>query len=121
MKANELRIGNILNYNTAEGDVLPAVIDWQDLKWLSEDPEGFNLAHSPIPLNEEWLKRMGFDTLDERYFALDYEDLSFRYYYNYLGGVWKFRLNFILVKIQHVHQLQNLYFALTGEELEVKH
>ena len=60
MEARELRIGNILNYDTAEGEILPSVIDWQDLKWISEDTKGFNLVHSAIPLTEEWLLRFGF-------------------------------------------------------------
>ena len=56
---HDLKCGNVLNYYTAEGEILPTVIDWQDLKWLTEDPKGFNLVHSPIPLTEEHLKKFG--------------------------------------------------------------
>ena len=42
---HDLKCGNILNYDTSEGEILPTVIDWQDLKWLTEDPKGFNLVH----------------------------------------------------------------------------
>jgi hypothetical protein len=34
-------------------------------------------------------------------------------------GYWSGALN-LGVKILYVHQLQNLYFALTGKELEIK-
>lgn len=50
---HDLKCGNILNYATAEGEILPTVIDWQHLKWLTEDPKGFNLVHSGIRLTEE--------------------------------------------------------------------
>jgi hypothetical protein len=60
LKAIELKIGNLVNYVIAKGDVVPNVIDWQDLKWLSEDEQGFNLLHNPIPLTEEWLLKFGF-------------------------------------------------------------
>ena len=53
---HDLKCGNILNYDTAEGEILPTVIDWQDLKWLAEDPKGFNLVHSPIRLDEDNVK-----------------------------------------------------------------
>ena len=59
MKAEELGIGNYLNYTAAEHDVLLAKIDWQVLKWLTEDEKGFNLVHKPIQLTTEWLLDFG--------------------------------------------------------------
>jgi hypothetical protein len=53
IKKEDLRIGNILNYTTSENDIYKTTIDWQDLKWISEDQKGFNLVHDPIPLTEE--------------------------------------------------------------------
>jgi hypothetical protein len=130
MKTTELRIGNLVNYDTAEGDVLPNVIDWQDLKWLSEDEQGFNLVHNHIPLTEEWLLKLGFDKLGEfgEYYRIfnkgliiDIEDAGNEFI------VWVrigdaileplFEVGYPIAYIQHVHQLQNLYFALTNEEL----
>ena len=40
LKPFELSIGNLLNYDTGEGIEL-TVIDWQDLKWLQEEPDFF--------------------------------------------------------------------------------
>jgi len=122
MKANELRIGNLVNYTTAEGDVLTNVIDWQDLKWLSEDEQGFNLVHDPISLTEEWLLRFGFKEflIDETWYFIK-NDFVFEisgiigfHNYNELESIC-FNEN----KCKYVHQLQNLYFALTGEELSL--
>jgi hypothetical protein len=116
MKANELRIGNTVNYQAAEGDILPNTIDWQDLKWLSEDEKSFNLCHSPIPLTEEWLLKLGFV---------------------YNGHMYSNNLNIVISKNiewigiyskrmdddvefnapKYVHTLQNLIFGLTYEEL----
>jgi len=42
IKLNELRTGNLLNYDTSEGDTLPTTIDWQDLKWLDEKENNEN-------------------------------------------------------------------------------
>jgi hypothetical protein len=116
MKATDLRIGNLVNYYTSEGDVLTNVIDWQDLKWLSEDEQGFNLFHKPIPLTEEWLLKLGFEV----------------YEFHHKENQYGFKDKLIVIRdglfcdygtsviIKHVHQLQNFFFALTGSELIVK-
>lgn len=126
MKAKELRIGSLLNYQTAEGEILTTIIDWQYLKWLSEDYGGFNLVHSPIPLTEDWLLKLGFT-------EYHYSDDIWGWVFNYFGYINEYQIrihnsfieyqeNPILLNksIEYVHQLQNLYFALTGEELTIK-
>jgi hypothetical protein len=123
MKAQDLRIGNLVNYDTAEGDVLPNVIDWQDLKWLSEDEQGFNLVHNPIPLTEEWLLKLGFKIYKDP--ETFYYEIKFDKIANYkfcisrkIGfGIFYYETNFSITQINSVHSLQNLYFALTNEEL----
>lgn len=67
----------------------------------------------PIPLTEEWLKKFGFKKFK------NYNDWS-------KGGfiLHGRKRGFVLRKsapdVKSVHQLQNLYFALTGEELKTK-
>ncbi len=113
INANELRIGNLLNYQTAEGDILTATIDWQALKWISEDSKGFNLVHSAIPLTEDWLLKFGFEKIvgwdDITFFSKNGVDIEI-----HNDGFYANR------KIEYIHTLQNLYFALTGVELEMK-
>lgn len=117
MKTNDLRIGNlVLN---EDGGVCK----------LFNIHEGY-INHKPIPLTEEWLLKFGF-TPDERKIVYDHplpkepenehKDLGTKYPAFFMNN----RLNRWMdchtrVCIDYVHQLQNLYFALTGEELEVK-
>ena len=105
IQANEIRVGNYLNYQTAEGDIMLTVIDWQDIKWISEDPKGFNLVHDPIPITEDWLLKLGFENSDPVLIQNNYGDLI--YLSDFLNTIY-------------IHQLQNFYFALTGEELNLK-
>ena len=135
IQANEMRIGNKVHYQTAEGDILPNTIDWQDLKWLSEDGKSFNLCHSPIPLTEEWLVNLGFEIQNKKnnhYVINDpngYADTHKISIFKTINEQWHIAFSDTLngykdyiptTKIQYVHQLQNLYFDLTGEELTLK-
>ena len=111
MKASELRIGNYYNQfeNTEK-------VSWSTLKTLEESTTE-QLWCKPIPLTDEWLLKFGFEKADEIYF------IEFGVYSmtikEYEKG--KYILNpethFNYVDIEYVHQLQNLYFALTNEEL----
>ena len=115
---NELRTGNLLWYDTAEGDILTTSIDWQDLKWLDEDPKGFNLVHTAITLTEEWLVKMGLKPEDGKFKTTNWSGLFFEY-----SSQWHLKRSTnngiidICYGFEHVHQLQNLYFALIGDEL----
>ncbi len=136
--ARELRTGNLLNYDTSEGETLPTKIDWQYLKWLDEDTKVFNLVHTPIPLTEEILLKCGFeknecvsnfnDTFSivsksnsRRAVGLhqpkQFENTSI-YFVMFREDVG---IDFSdLNEIEYLHELQNLYFALTGDELDIQ-
>jgi hypothetical protein len=67
----------------------------------------------PIPLTEEWLLKFGFDKIDFQFIKNGIKLFPIRDLY--------YRGNFpIKSDIKYVHQLQNLFFALTGEELTIK-
>ena len=123
MKATYLRIGNLVNYDTAEGDVLLNVIDWQDLKWLSEDEQSFNLVHNPIPLTEEWLLKFGFKIYHDPetvYYEITFDKIAnYKFYLSRKKGlpIFYYLNDFSTTQIHSIHSLQNLYFALTNEEL----
>lgn len=120
--ANELRIGNYILDD--EGIIIRVnQIAEPDNKQLTECINGFNqnmlAACNGIPLTEEWLVKFGFTYWDGR-----------NYYYNDLLGFYfykkgKRRLSMtnlvfdahVNKRLDYVHQLQNLYFALTGGEL----
>ena len=112
IRENELRIGNhFIGY------------DGKEFQWLLSD---FNilftgvdvdeLIKSPIPLTPEVLESCGFEVFPWGYVKKSSKDFGVRinlrsFNYDVSGNS--------PVKIEYLHQLQNLYFALTGEELEV--
>lgn len=74
-------------------------------------------AIDPLPLTEEILLRCNFILFDGRYKFSDNEWFSVS-----IEGVWcSLYCNgmYYAVDFKYVHQLQNLYFALTGNELEI--
>ena len=120
MKANELRIGNWI-HNPVQGvdfkDCVIALseINFEDGNKIKDDKYRFQ----PIPLTPEWLERFGFDGYEESGY---FEKRGFFFYVGtckdgsyYLEHPDSGHL--VGQPIKHVHQLQNLYFALTGEEL----
>lgn len=121
MKLNEIRIGNYFEVDTV-GQPCPDRLEngiylWDN--WHSYYEFGFDeRIFKPIPLTEEWLERFGFD-----YLIIEDE-----YRFNWIiinrdekdGVIWIENITGKVVVIKYVHQLQNLYFALTGEELILK-
>lgn len=113
MKATELRIGNRV-YDMDKSHIIK-IKDGDDIDFAKE--------YDPISLSEYWFESFGFEKtilktgiddidqwgLDGYCFIEDNNNKWFLYNYN-----WK------TSHFEHVHQLQNLYFALTGEELELK-
>jgi hypothetical protein len=119
MKANELRIGN--KFYLPNGKV--GTISYHEIRLMIVALDKPN--YQPIPLTEEWLVKFGFVVegddlcLDAgRLIFMWYNDDEFVHLINFLNLQVK-RTDTIL-SIQYVHQLQNLYFALTGEELTFK-
>lgn len=107
IKANELRIGNLL-FN----DGVVVTIDARSIFDIWDD-KGLN-NYSPIPLTEEWLMRFGFEENEEGYWVIVGQFYDMRKILKtslYQGD---------LQSTKYVHQLQNLYFAITGEELTIK-
>ena len=108
MEKNELRIGNWVLCNglrTIVNDTLMISILKNDVQFTVE----------PIPITPEILEKFGFEKTDQFTFSKSGIKLTpIRDLY--------FRAQFpIKADIKHLHQLQNLYFALTGEELTFKH
>jgi hypothetical protein len=111
MEAKELRVGNIVRYAdsvyldggkvTEVGDIIQYETDY----------------YEQIPLTEEWLLKFGAEKQCDDLF--DFENYKFGYFYfknNELYSV--FQSQQLCEPIKYVHQLQNLYFALTGTELK---
>jgi hypothetical protein len=132
MKASELRIGNYV-YDTL-GKV--NTIDLDAITYIVKESQN---QVKPIPLTEEWLLKFGFkkypnrrDTFRQEYYdsfqlvidehtiisfsiPIGYNDIICNYDKLYRSEEKKQSY-----RVKHIHQLQNLYFALTGEELTFK-
>jgi len=122
MKANELRIGNYV-WDDYGGNMIIHQIstDLVDCKKENHLPSGrYDLnAIKPITIDANLLLKFGFDELkhsNEWYFIIIHgTELSIHLSgYEICFGNGQ---NFIKGDFKHIHKLQNLYFALTGEEL----
>lgn len=117
MKANELRIGNWYHFADNDGIVYRRVKEIKQNEFgLFGDYDGVNFEIcQPIPLTEEWLVRFGFyknidtELFEKGGYQIDLSVLKCHFYLPDFGDWYK--------ELEYVHQLQNLYFALTGEEL----
>lgn len=128
MKANELRIGNLVHcILLGTSKVLELRNDGISICSPDNNLNAYFIPNKDlhrlelIPLTEEWLLKMGGVKLlgDEWNYRLSIGAIyiRFRVYktvYSDLEGIY------LGQHIQYVHQLQNLYFALTGEELTIK-
>ena len=120
MKATELRIGNWVKWNYEErsdGNAYPVEFGYE-LDDIKNNP---NIV-KPIPLTEEWLVKFGFEYKDG-YLTLELGYFSGSNFIYWIGDVLNLfcKSGMMLTNnIKYVHQLQNLYFALTGEELKIK-
>lgn len=130
IKSNELRIGNLIENGFKKSNGFPDYIDRVvslseegEINIWSESLKNQNggsecMVALPIQLTEDWLIKLGFERLSEKYYILDMCEFSTRYYYSYSGGFWRFEVEGKLVsELKYVHQIQNIYFVLTGKEL----
>ena len=112
MKASELRIGNLIEFHRKIELIKGIEDDWVGLSKSYRVPLNA-LGLNPIELTEEWLIKMGFgDTGNKKW-------IHGKFGFSLIKG-FKFYKSGVLPEVKYVHQLQNLYFALTGEELTIK-
>jgi hypothetical protein len=105
MRENELRVGVYIYYCEEVFEV-----DAECIKMHMGDD--LDDAYRPIPLTEEWLLKFGFEITDN----FQTKD---RFQTHKQDGIIWFEYGYIVVELNYVHQLQNLYFALTNEELTI--
>lgn len=108
MKAEELRIGNWVKDENG-----PYQIKGEHL-----DEDNFPTIQTwEIPLTEEWLMKFGFTWKNFAFRDGTFTVRLHKEFYVFLSieGVRP-----VQIKLDYVHQLQNLYFALTGKELTIK-
>ena len=111
MKANELRIGNWVNNNPRDGVITVFSNDKCVIRHKAGIDRAFIEELEPIPLTEEWLLKFEFERNKYALNSFIKNDV--------IISTDKF-IYMSRTKLKYVHQLQNLYFALTGEELKLK-
>ena len=134
MDVRELRIGNFVNNKFGE-------LEYSEVKGLGEDYVDLNEITwdhplpediEPIPLTKDWLLKFGvkkiYEKNKDREVLQDCFILKLDYYSeitietDFSFGVQSTNSDdsvcFQFDIIKSVHQLQNLYFALTGKELQ---
>lgn len=124
-KATELRIGNLfIGYDNK-------VFKWSldEFVMMLTDCDIDEIIKEPITLTEEWLLKFGFDQREDYFFLK--ENSKYYFFWNEKDGAGittyekvigdiVFDEITIIKKLKYVHQLQNLFFALTGSELTIK-
>ena len=138
IQANELKKHNLVYFENINVGVRPSERELIELKYFTSNKcigQDFDCAllHevdfkqiAPIPLTEEWLVKFGFELNGEDYIIPNFifeirkklkshSDVFVLFHdSNDMDEIME------SVEISHIHQLQNLYFALTNEELKIK-
>lgn len=116
----ELRIGNYLLGKCV--DELDERKEWWEQYQIKDAEDLMGVKDGwdePIPLTEKWLLKFSFTKK-----LGNWELPNFRFHINkpmnYDGFVFCDGYSVISDKIHYVHELQNLYFALTKTELKLK-
>lgn len=111
MNPQELRIGNTILRNG-----IVVTVDYQTFRDVEKYPD----QYQGIELTEEWLIKFGFQKINKNVFRIE-ED--------YEVTVKEDKVRFFIctymdyppsVSIKYAHQLQNLFYSLCGEELQLK-
>lgn len=111
MKKNELRIGNFVHHPSTSRTYQ---VNEYDLLAFAKNL----VTNTPITLTEEWFLKFGFKHEDD-YLELQINEHLSIIYVGYLALM----IDGVIIQLNNtnsdkVHQLQNLYFDLTGEELK---
>lgn len=117
-QAHEHRIGNLILSNTIIDTVNIDTLDYL-LNYTNSD------AVQPIPITEEWLLKFGFEVVRPLTFAIKIpkgeNKLELIEHPNEYTVIIHGEFGMVrLPMIKYIHDLQNLFFALTHKELELK-
>ena len=123
MKASELRIGNLVNarktYHTWDATCLITGLTHKGIYVKYGNGHIIPINIKPILLTEEWLLKFGgIHETGGMYFFGNVGILHYRRENEFSLMNYNYKKGQIYTTIKYVHQLQNLYFALTGKELE---
>jgi hypothetical protein len=125
MESKELRYGNKLIFLN-EIVTFKNIAEFRDdstfwINFIEKITPQKNFQFKPIPLTEEWLLKLGLEKIGIWTFSLNLVgNLDLIYYSGEKGWSIGLKSYSDFSNLKYVHQLQNLYFALTGKELKIK-
>jgi hypothetical protein len=110
----EIRLGNYFEYQRTVKEI--SLADLADLKSLLPELK-------PIPITSRYLARMNFWTVTDNESVRHFQKYTSGIYFNFYpkkSGVFTLYINqdLKLPHIQSIHQLQNVYYELTGDILK---
>jgi hypothetical protein len=114
-----LQIGNYLNFKNTN-DLAAVYLIHGDNHFDCRDEYGSfipNGNYEFIKLDANWLEYLGFIKLDtDGYFYIHEDKMGFKVSEDLKMVAWN-NLHLDGVKIDYVHQLQNLFYSITNEKL----
>lgn len=140
LKANEFRIGNLIRYNKYVMSISeicspkPLEDKRYDGKYIIELFDGAGLLSclleeiEPIPLTEGWILKFGFTKVRDGY-RISHPNDMVDYIIDNIENRWHLSVDHhqdlqslyaFSWDVYYVHQLQNLFFSLTNEELKLQ-
>ena len=131
LQVSELRVGNWASICKVEYIHQNKPSDWHTVEMCLDflyDIDRDYLIARPIPLTEEWLEKFGllkggnkygntFHVMNDDGFSAKY---TIEHWTDEEAGIHKGKFHWVGIggaPLEYVHQFQNLYFALTGQEL----
>jgi len=118
MNAKNLRIGNYINVTRSHGrGEKQTSVKKVNLHYLSQ-LENKSKNITPIPITEKWLIDFGFVNVTDN----EYPNYNLGHYTcMWRNGKTNICNNHGFINdLKYVHELQNLYFAVSGRELSLK-
>lgn len=115
IKADELMIGNYIYAEVGLPSINIHAVLAQDIL----DINNGLCKVGPIPLNPEILKKCGFEEVYKSPMHSTYWIENLSYYFWHEKKKQYAECKGIQISIKYLHQLQNLYFALTGTHLTI--
>jgi hypothetical protein len=134
IQANQLRIGNLVNFDPNGGVdycIVKSIISATELRIATADEQLRQIVAytdsgwlNPIPLTPELLEKCDFkkgEPISKGYYIPYSSNQYSNFIINYCPSNNSFWLDSYVydVKIEFLHHLQNIYYSLIGQELQV--
>lgn len=124
----DLRVGDYVYLQNSKTPYKITEVGYSEIEYPRYEASGISTESvfrtyvdnlNPIPISEELLLRCGFSEENDNFYRADLGNIVFNQYGYYIQLKECSSETIRVIKITSLHKLQNIYFALTGKELEV--